>query len=119
MNPFCEVVVLKVLPTIRALIAEELINVMGYTQVEAAKMLGVTQPAISQYKSQLRGKKALKIKQNLAVYSLIQKTAQELAQGKEKPGRLCEICREIRRQGLLCEMHQNHRNSFSCTKCKE
>lgn len=49
-----EIIVLEVLPAARALIAKKLIE-NGLSQKEAAEKLGLTQPAISQYKRNLRG----------------------------------------------------------------
>jgi predicted transcriptional regulator len=51
----------KILPALRALVAEILIKEYNYTQVQAAKALGVTQPAISHYLSGKRGRNGLSI----------------------------------------------------------
>ena len=52
--PF-ELIVLEYLPAARALIAKKLVENYGLSQKEAAERLGVTQPAISQYKRNVRG----------------------------------------------------------------
>jgi len=54
MKLFCEIVV-ELLPSLRALVAEELMNEYKLSQKEIAKRLFVTQPAISQYLRNLRG----------------------------------------------------------------
>lgn len=54
MKLFCEIVV-ELLPSLRALAAEELMNEYKLSQKEIAKRLFVTQPAISQYLRNLRG----------------------------------------------------------------
>jgi predicted transcriptional regulator len=54
MKLFCEIIV-ELLPSLRALIAEELMNGYRLNQKEIAKRLFVTQPAISQYLRNLRG----------------------------------------------------------------
>lgn len=56
MKTVCEVVVQEVLPTLRAAIAKELISSYNLNQGEVAKLLDVSQPAVSQYLRQLRGK---------------------------------------------------------------
>jgi len=48
-KPPCEIVARYVLPAIRALIARRLIEKHGYTQLKAAKTLGMTQSAMSRY----------------------------------------------------------------------
>lgn len=50
----CEAVAKYVLPVFRALTAKELVNVHHLTQTDAAKKLGTTQAAISQYLSSKR-----------------------------------------------------------------
>jgi len=47
------------LPSLRALIALTLIEKFKLTQVEAARKLGILQPAISYYMHSKRGQKAL------------------------------------------------------------
>jgi len=55
MKPFCEAVVSKILPAVRAVVATKLITDYGFSQTQAARSMGVSQPAISQYKRNLRG----------------------------------------------------------------
>jgi predicted transcriptional regulator len=55
MYPRCETVARYVLPVFRSFVAKELIEKYGFTQVEAAKRLGTTQAAISQYLHSKRG----------------------------------------------------------------
>ena len=52
----CEVAVKCVLPAVRAMIAKELMTKHKLKQVETAKLLGVSQPAISLYFRKKRGK---------------------------------------------------------------
>jgi len=49
MKPFCEIIVAKILPAMRAIITKELMQTYGFNQTEVAQKLGITQPAISQY----------------------------------------------------------------------
>lgn len=56
MKTVCEVIAQDILPILRAAIAKELINSYNLNQGEAAKLLDVSQPAVSQYLRQLRGK---------------------------------------------------------------
>lgn len=57
MRPPCEIVVKQVLPAFRALVAKDLIGKYRFSQVAAAKELGTTQAAISQYLCSKRGEK--------------------------------------------------------------
>ena len=44
------------MPTIRAMVVKDLIKRYKLSQVNVARKLGITQPAVSQYVSALRGK---------------------------------------------------------------
>ncbi len=57
MKTHCEMVVKEILPGIRSMIAKELIHVYNMNQCETAKALGISQPAVSQYLREMRGKK--------------------------------------------------------------
>ncbi len=60
MYPPCEAVGRYILPIFRSLVAKELIEKYSFTQIEAAKRLGTTQAAISQYIHSKRGRKDAK-----------------------------------------------------------
>jgi len=109
MKPFCEIVVADIMPVIRALITKELMDEHGLNQVETAKKLGVTQPAVSQYRSKLRGQGVKMLLSNKKIMSLIKKLAADVAKGNMNPQKmhmeLCSICGEIRREKIICKMH--------------
>ena len=60
MSARCETIGKYVLPVFRSLVAKELVNTYHLTQVDAAKKLGTTQAAISQY---INSKRAFKVTQ--------------------------------------------------------
>jgi len=98
---YCEVFTKNFLPAIRAIIAENLTEKHGLTQIEAAKKMGLTQAAISHYLRSKRGAKAYNIlKQNGDVLSYIEKLAELIYQGKgttkEAYEYVCKICEWIR-----------------------
>lgn len=103
----CEVASQRLLPIIKACIAKELIEKYGLTQVEAARRLGTTQAAISQYLHCRRGLKDLnefKMALNL-IQPAISELANEIYSGKvdsnKLPSRLCEICSVLRKGSSL------------------
>ena len=59
MGARCETVGRHVLPVFRSLVAEELVRTYDLTQIEAAKRLGTTQAAISQYLNSKRAYKSI------------------------------------------------------------
>lgn len=105
----CEKVTKFFLPAYRSLIAKELIDNYGFTQVEAANKLGTTQAAISHYLSSKRGEKYIKeIQNNSKVRSTINKVVKELALRKSSPEEmmpeLCDLCMSIRDTEIICDM---------------
>jgi len=110
MKPYCEIVVQNLLPTMRALIAKELIEKYKFTQQDAASKLGLTQSAISQYLRNLRGSKVKILKKDAKVQKEIENFASKLASGKLDSSNaiepFCNICKNIRKSKILCEMHK-------------
>lgn len=109
MKPFCELMVQNIFPTVRALMADELMNTLHFNQTEVAEKMQITQPAISQYMSQARGKKAEIIKSNKNVFNLIKESSKRLAKASsyEAAFIMCDICKAIRKEGLICKLHRD------------
>jgi len=117
----CEVAVKCVLPVIRAMIAIELTTKQNLKQEVAARLLGVSQPAISLYQRKIRGT-AIDLENDRRIKRLIEETATRLAKDKmthrEFIIQMCEICRTIRAKGLLCKMHKAFDPSIDVEKCE-
>ena len=117
----CEVAVKCLLPSIRAMVAKELMAKHNLKQAEAAKLLGVSQPAISLYYRKMRGK-AIDLENDVEVEKLMENLADSLAGGelshKDFISKFCEICRIIRAKGLLCKMHKAFDPSIDIEKCE-
>jgi predicted transcriptional regulator len=117
----CEIAVKCVLPAVRAMTAKQLMKEHGLKQAEAAKLLGLSQPAISLYNRKIRGQ-ALNLENDREVTKLIEKLADSLAKGglsyKDSIPRFCEICRTIRAKGLICEMHKASDPSIDIEECR-
>ena len=111
MRPPCELVVKYVLPTYRSLIAKELIETFKFSQVAAAKELGTTQAAISQYVYSKRGDKRIKLLESVP---MIRSSAKKLAKGianKEINStqamlEFCRVCMALRQHKVICKLHR-------------
>jgi predicted transcriptional regulator len=105
MRLLCEAATLKFLPAIRALITKELIRRYNYTQTEVAKVLGITQPAVSQYKKELRGQAVRVLEKDEEVLNFIKQICAEIYTGQLAPEEIqmkfCEICKLLRKKGLI------------------
>jgi len=124
MKPLCEIIVLDVMPSVRALIAKELVERHGLTQAAAAKKLGMTQPAISQYRRNLRGGKAGIMEKYGEVMGKINSIAERIARGElshmDATSEFCEICGLMRRRLMLCETHRKSAAGLeNCRICEK
>jgi len=81
MDPQCEMVGKYILPIYRSLLARELVEKYDFSQTQAAKRLGTTQAAISQYLSSKRAFKGIEhVEQYLPkIQAMASETAQKLA----------------------------------------
>ncbi|MEM3459407.1 MAG: helix-turn-helix domain-containing protein [Candidatus Bathyarchaeia archaeon] len=117
----CEVAVKCLLPPVRAMIAKTLTTKYNLTQTEAAKRLGISQPAISLYERKMRGK-AINLENDPEITKLIENLAEALAKGdlsrKSFIQAFCEICKTIRFKGLLCQMHKTLDPAIDIEKCE-
>ena len=107
MHPRCEVVARYLLPIFRSMVAKELIEKYNFTQTAAAKKLGTTQAAISQYLHSKRGSKGTEQFLNVLpeIRSLADETAKTIAAGEMETEdvmrKFCELCAVLRREKKL------------------
>ena len=110
MKPYCEVIVTTILPAIRSIITKELLSSYHLTQKEAADLLGLTQPAVSQYFRESRGFKVKLLEKQTKIMKTIDDLTREIAaerlNAKEIQSRFCEICKAIRENRLICSIHE-------------
>ena len=111
MGPRCETIGRYVLPIFRSLVAKELISTYGLTQFEAARKLGTTQAAVSQY---VNSKRAFKGEKHLdlvlpKIQAIASSTAKRLAENEVGADevtldfcRLCSIFGEELRGSTVC-----------------
>jgi predicted transcriptional regulator len=103
MSASCEAFARHVLPLYRSFVAKELVKKYGFTQVEAAKKLGATQAAISQYVTSKRGIKPIHNYDEIApqLQATAAKVAKRLSKRKMSPeefsASLCDLCTRLRK----------------------
>lgn len=116
----CEVAVKIALPSVRAMVANELMNKHNLNQAEAAKLLGLSQPAVSLYQQKLRGN-SIDIEGDTEIKALVINHANNLVTGNpsyvEMLGSFCEICRTIRSKGYLCLIHKSFDSAVDLDNC--
>jgi predicted transcriptional regulator len=121
----CEVAVKCALPSVRAMMASELMSKHSLNQAQAAELLGVSQPAISLYQKKLRGN-SLDLWNDAEIAASVVKHAEFLVNGngesKNTLGWFCEICKTLRAKGYLCKIHKDLDptvNLDDCDFCKD
>ncbi len=124
MKPVCEVMVSEILPGVRALVAGKLVEKHSFSQMKAAERLGTTQPAISQYRTGIRGSGIKRLKQNAEFMGMVESIADRTASGELSHDMItvefCRVCRFMRKEGLACEFHRKLYPSLKdCRICME
>jgi len=110
----------SVIPAIRALVVKRLVEEHGMTQQEAAKLLGVTQPAVSKY---LHEKRGAAIKLN-GIKEIDEATGEiaELVSSRKVPqievmSKIEAACDYVRRNRYMCDLHKKLEPSMDVNSC--
>ncbi len=121
----CELVSKYVLPTLRSMVAKELIEKHKFSQVRAAREIGTTQAAISQYLYSKRGTKKLhELEAAIEIRQIAEQMAQEIAANNGSSTdvlvKFCDSCRSLRSSRALCKLHRDLvAIPNSCSICPE
>ena len=116
----CEFAVKSIVPAFRALVARELIESYNLKQEDIANLLGVTQPAISQYARNIRGKildldgvERIRIIAKDLAFDLVNNSLSL----KHINQKYCEACRTAREKRMICNLHKRLDPSFNIEEC--
>ena len=110
----------SVIPAIRALVVKRLVEEHGMTQQEAAKLLGVTQPAVSKYLHEKRGA-AIKLGGIQAIDDATGEIAELISSRKapqiEVMSRIEAACDYVRKNRYMCDLHKKLEPSMDINSC--
>ena len=110
----------SVIPAIRALIVKRLVEEHGMTQQEAAKLLGVTQPAVSKYLHQKRGA-AIRLTGIKEIDQATGDIADMVSSRKVKPievmSKIEAACDYVRKNRYMCDLHKRLEPSMDIESC--
>jgi len=110
----------SVIPAIRALIVKRLVEEHGMTQQEAAKLLGVTQPAVSKYLHQKRGA-AIRLNGIVEIDRATNEIANMVSSKKVKPldvmSRIEAACEFVRKNRYMCDLHKRLEPGIDVNSC--
>lgn len=120
MKPPCEMIVSKVLPSIRAAIVKVLIEEYDMKQTEISEILNISQSAISQYYTSARAadKRLYSVFPEITKYA--KEVADKLVDGKMKGEEilLCEPCQIIRKNKKFFDFHDEFIQLMKCKICR-
>ena len=110
----------SVIPAIRALIVKRLVEEHGMTQQEAAKLLGVTQPAVSKYLHHKRGA-AIRLTGITEIDQATNEIADLVSSKKAKPievmSRIETACEYVRKNRYMCDLHKRLEPGIDVNAC--
>ena len=129
MRTICESFV-RITPALRSSIARTLIEKYDMSQADVARKLGVSQPAVSQYLKNIRGKGATdsrsasgsvnKIIRSSAVEEEVSKVCEKMVkENKVLYVEFCELCKNLRRRRLVCSMCGPDTSKELCDMCDD
>jgi predicted transcriptional regulator len=121
MKPPCEIIVGKILPQVRALVAIELKENYRLPGKEIALLVGTTEAAVSQYIHGTRGVKDGFLEVFPEVSPFAKEAARELYEnrdsGMELTVKLGDICSALRHNAEFVKMYSEGKEGATCGIC--
>lgn len=116
-----EVVVAKLLPTIRARLARELLHAHRMKQVDVARAMGITQAAVSHYNTQSRGVDQEMLHLFPEIKPFVHELAERIAGGLNLSSQIASVntfCANLMLTARFCEYHKSMGDiDPHCTAC--
>lgn len=116
----CEVAVKSVIPALRAYVARELTQSYGLKQTDTAKLLGITQTAVSKYARHVRGA-VLQVENIGEIQVIVKEMCVSLVNGdmtrNELIRHICAACRTIRQKRVMCELCKRSDPTIDIHQC--
>ncbi len=110
----------SVIPAIRALIVKRLVEEHGMTQQGAAKLLGVTQPAVSKYLHHKRGA-AIRLNGIKEIDQATSEIAEMVSSREARPievmSKIEAACDYVRRNRYMCDLHKKLEPALDVDSC--
>lgn len=116
----CEIASKSVVPAIKALIAQELVDKHGLKQNEVAEILRISQSAVSKYTRKVRGH-AIEVANIEEIQPFVAKMIDLLVGRTYRRGELmisfCQTCKIIRATRLMCPFCHKTDSSINIKEC--
>ncbi len=102
----CEIGVKTVLPSVKAVMAREIVTNRGFNEQQTAELLGLSQSAVSRYVNKERGNMLLTLENSTEILALINQMVAVLIKEPNNKSEVlelfCQTCQAIRKKGLMC-----------------
>jgi len=116
-----ELVVARLLPTIRARLARELLHTYKMKQVDVARSMGITQAAVSHYNTQSRGVDQEMLRLFPEIKPYVRELSEQIAHGMTLSHQIAsvnEFCSGLMLTARFCEYHKSMGDiDPHCTAC--
>ena len=122
MKPYCVTVVKYVLPAMRVLITNELREKYGLRKIDVAERMSISPAAVTQYSKGIRGSSYVKeISGSEDIMKKISEISEAVADDEANldsiMDNMCEVCRLIRSDKLICKLHANEFAELKLSEC--
>jgi predicted transcriptional regulator len=109
MKPPCELIVEKLLPSLRAAIVKFLIEDYKMKQTEISEKLGISQSAVSQYYTSARASDEKFVSEFPEIPEYAKEVAEKFSKGELKGNQilLCEPCQKVRGNDKFCTIQED------------
>jgi predicted transcriptional regulator len=116
----CEVAVKSVVPAVKALMAQQLVEQHGLKQDQVADILGISQSAVSKYSKKVRGY-VIEVENVEPIKPLISDMITMLMKGEYQRHDFlqlfCQICAIIRQTGVVCQFCRKSESKIEIKEC--
>jgi len=116
----CEVAVKSVVPAVKALMAQQLVEEHGMNQEQVAEILGISQSAVSKYFRKVRGH-VIEVDKVQEARPLIASMVIMVVNGEHQRAEFlqlfCETCGTIRKTGMVCRFCKKSDPKIKIEEC--
>ncbi|MGB8779245.1 MAG: helix-turn-helix domain-containing protein [Candidatus Bathyarchaeia archaeon] len=116
----CEVAVKSVVPAVKALMAQQLVEEYGMNQEQVAEILGISQSAVSKYFRKVRGH-VIEVDKVQEARPLIASMVIMVVNGEHQRAEFlqlfCEACGTIRKTGMVCRFCKKSDPKIKIEEC--
>jgi len=116
-------VVKYVLPAIRVLVMNKLIEKYGLRKIDIAKKMYISPSSITQYLKGERGSNFIKeISESDDIMNMLSDISEDIANEKDNLDyiidNMCEVCKLLRRNGIICDLHREEFSEPCLSDCE-